>query len=134
DQLSRQERFCFDIETTSLDRFAAKLLGVAFSWNAHEGWYLPVAQTPSAIPRLREALSSPAEKIGHNLKYDLSVLHHHGIEVAGPFTDTMLAHALAFPDQRHTMDYLSETMLGYTPVKLADIAGAPPEAAGSQSD
>jgi DNA polymerase-1 len=120
--LAQQKSFCFDIETTGLDRFAAKLLGVAFSWQSHEAWYLPISDLPSTISHLRAALTGPAEKIGHNLKYDLSVLHHHGIEVAGPFFDTMLAHALVHPDQRHTMDYLSETLLGYTPIKLADIA------------
>lgn len=126
DELAQQERFCFDIETTSLDRFAARLLGVAFSWKAHEGWYVPVTSPDDpVIGRLRKALATPAEKVGHNLKYDLSVLLRHGIEVGGPIFDTMLAHALAFPDQRHTMDYLSETMLGYTPVKLSDIAAAP---------
>jgi DNA polymerase-1 len=120
--LSQQKSFCFDIETTGLDRFEAKLLGVAFSWQSHEAWYLPISDLPSTISHLRAALGGSAEKIGHNLKYDLSVLHHHGIEVAGPFFDTMLAHALVTPDQRHTMDYLSESMLGYTPIKLADIA------------
>ncbi|HEY1121902.1 MAG TPA: DNA polymerase, partial [Haloferula sp.] len=128
-QLAKQERFCFDIESTSLDRFAAKLLGVAFSWNDHEGWYLPYSE--ALLPALRQALSSPAEKIGHNLKYDLCVLHQHDIEVSGPIFDSMLAHGLAFPDQRHTMDYVSETMLGYTPVKLADIANAAPSPAAS---
>ena len=128
-QLAQQERFCFDIESTSLDRFAAKLLGVAFSWNDHEGWYLPYSD--ALLPPLRQALSSPAEKIGHNLKYDLCVLHQHGIEVAGPIFDSMLAHGLAFPDQRHTMDYVSETLLGYTPVKLIDIANAVPSPAAS---
>jgi DNA polymerase I len=128
-KLARQERFCFDIESTSLDRFTAKLLGVAFSWNDHEGWYLPYSD--ALHPALSKALSSPAEKIGHNLKYDLSVLHQHGLEVAGPIFDSMLAHGLAFPDQRHTMDYVSETMLGYTPVKLADIASATPSPAAS---
>jgi len=121
-QLAVQKSFCFDIETTSLDRFAAKLLGVAFSWADHEGWYLPY--TGDLLPALREVLTGPAEKIGHNLKYDLSVLHHHGIDVAGPFLDTMLAHSLVFPDQRHNMDYVSENMLGYTPIKLADIAAS----------
>jgi DNA polymerase-1 len=130
-QLAKQERFCFDIESTSLDRFQARLLGVAFSWNDHEGWYLPVTDLKSQISDLRSALSSPAEKIGHNLKYDLCVLHQHGIEVAGPIFDSMLAHGLAFPDQRHTMDYVSETLLGYTPVKLADIASAAPSPAAS---
>ena len=120
--LGLQKSFCFDIETTSLDRFEAKLLGVAFSWAAHEGWYLPY--TADLLPALRQALTGPAEKIGHNLKYDLSVLHHHGIQVAGPFLDTMLAHALVFPDQRHTMDFVSESMLGYSPIQLADIANS----------
>ncbi|RYD39112.1 MAG: DNA polymerase I, partial [Verrucomicrobiaceae bacterium] len=128
-QLAKQERFCFDIESTSLDRFAAKLLGVAFSWTDYEGWYLPYSE--ALLPVLRQALSSPAEKIGHNLKYDLCVLHQHGIEVTGPIFDSMLAHGLAFPDQRHTMDYVSETMLGYTPVKLIDIANAAPSPAAS---
>jgi DNA polymerase I len=132
--LATQSSFCFDIETTSLDRFEARLLGIAFSWNAHEGWYLPIHDLASQIHPLRIALSSPAEKIGHNLKYDLSVLHHLGIEVAGPFYDTMLAHALVFPEQRHTMDYLSETMLGYKPIKLAEIANPQSAIAKPPSD
>ncbi|MEO5914646.1 MAG: DNA polymerase I [Luteolibacter sp.] len=131
DELALQKSFCFDIETTGLDRFAAKLLGVAFSWKAHEGWYLPYSD--SLLSDLRAALSSPAEKIGHNLKFDLSILLHHGIQVTGPFFDTMLADTLVAPERRHSMDYLSEILLGYTPVKLADISKpvAEPEAAAS---
>ena len=128
-ELAQQRSFCFDIETTGLDRFTSKLLGVAFSWKAHEGWYLPYSD--SLLPSLRSALSSPAEKIGHNLKFDLSILLHHGIEVTGPFFDTLLADTLVAPERRHSMDYLSEILLGYTPVKLAEIA-AP--AAEVQSD
>jgi DNA polymerase-1 len=120
--LSEQKSFCFDIETTSLDRHSAKLLGIAFSWKAHEGWYLPFGNQQSTISNLRSILNSPAEKIGHNLKYDLSVLHSHKIHVAGPFFDTMLADALVAPERRHSMDYLSEILLGYTPVKLSDVA------------
>jgi len=130
-ELAQQKSFCFDIETTGLDRFTSKLLGVAFSWKAHEGWYLPITDLKSQISDLKSILSSPAEKIGHNLKFDLSILHHHGIEVAGPFFDTMLADTLISPERRHSMDYLSEILLGYTPVKLADISkpAAEPETA-----
>ncbi len=117
--LESQEAFCFDIETTSLDRFEAKILGVAFSWKAHEAWFLPYG--PEVHDRLRALLEGPAEKIGHNLKYDLSVLLNHGIRTRGPFFDTMLADTLVAPDRRHSMDYLAETLLGYTPVKLADL-------------
>jgi DNA polymerase-1 len=127
--LAQQNSFCFDIETTGLDRFSSKLLGIAFSWKAHDGWYLPYSD--SLLPAVRSALASPAEKIGHNLKFDLSILHHHGIQVTGPFFDTMLADTLIAPERRHSMDYLSEILLGYTPVKLADISmpAAEPETA-----
>ncbi len=121
-ELARQKSFCFDIETTGLDRFTSKLLGIAFSWQAHTGWYLPISNLKSQISDLRSVLSSPAEKIGHNLKFDLSLLYHHGIEVAGPFFDTLLADTLVAPERRHSMDYLSEILLGYTPIKLADVA------------
>ena len=130
--LAAQESFCFDIETTGLDRFTSKLLGIAFSWKAHEGWYLPYSD--SLLPALRSVLASPAEKIGHNLKFDLSILLHHGIEVAGPFFDTLLADTLVAPERRHSMDYLSEILLGYTPVKLADVAAASTRQAQPPSD
>ena len=119
-ELAQQKSFCFDIETTGLDRFTSKLLGIAFSWKAHEAWYLPY--TESQIPNLKSLFSSPAEKIGHNLKFDLSILLHHGIEVAGPFFDTLLADTLVAPERRHSMGYLSEILLGYSPVKLAHIS------------
>jgi DNA polymerase-1 len=119
-ELKKQKSFCFDIESTSLDRFEAKLLGIAFSWSPHEAWYLPYDERLK--PELCSLLNGPAEKIGHNLKYDLAVLHNHGIEVAGPFFDTMLADILVSPDRRHSMDYLAEILLNYSPIKLADIA------------
>jgi DNA polymerase I len=119
-QLARQTRFCLDVETTGLDRHTSKLLGIAFSWKDYEGWYLPFS--PELVPALEPILSGPAEKIGHNLKFDLSILLHHGIEVAGPFFDTLLADTLVAPERRHSMDYLSEILLGYSPVKLAHIS------------
>jgi len=121
-ELAEQKSYCFDIETTSLDRFGAKLLGIAFSWKAHTGWYLPVKGDLPA--ELLSILKGGAEKIGHNLKYDLSVLLQHGIEVSGPFFDTLLADTLVAPERRHGMDYLAEILLGYSPIKLADIATA----------
>jgi len=51
-ELAAQPSFCFDIETTSLDRHSAKLLGIAFSWKAHEGWYLPIDNQQSTIQHL----------------------------------------------------------------------------------
>ena len=133
-EISRQASYCFDIETTSLDRFTAKLLGIAFSWQAHEAWYLPITDLNAQISDLKSLFAGPAEKIGHNLKFDLSILHHHGIDVSGPFFDTMLADALVFPERRHSMDHLADVLLGYTPVKLTDVAGlSMPQATGPEA-
>lgn len=120
DELSKQASFCFDTETSGLDRFSAKLLGVSFSWAAHEGWYLPYSE--AFFAQLQKVFALPAEKIGHNLKFDLSILHRYGFEVSGPLFDTLLTDILVAPDRRHSMDYLSEILLGYTPVKLAEIS------------
>ncbi len=117
--LNAQSSYCFDIETTSLDRHSAQLLGIAFSWKAHEAHYLPYSD--DLIEPLKTLFSKDAEKIGHNLKYDLSVLHNLGISVLGPFFDTMLADALVAPERRHSMDYLAEIHLSYSPIKLAEL-------------
>lgn len=131
-ELAKQKSFCFDIESTSLDRFEAELLGIAFAWKAHEAWYLPYSE--SQLTDLRSLFASSTEKTGHNLKYDLCVLLRHGIEVSGPFFDTMLADALAAPDRRHSMDYLAETLLGYSTIKLQDIAAPAVETSSAASD
>lgn len=116
-EVEKAKSFCFDTETSSLDRFSAKLLGIAISTKAHTGWYLG----PEHLEALRPALTSPALKIGHNLKFDLHILRSHGVIAEGPFFDTMLAHQIISPDQKHTMDYLAESLLGYSPIKLSDL-------------
>lgn len=124
--LATATRLCLDTETTSLDRHQCELLGVALAATPGEAWFLPYHD--ALRPALAALLSNPAEKVGHNLKFDLAVLLNHGIGAAGPFFDTMLAHALVAPDQRHTMDHLAEALLGYATVKLADLAAANPPA------
>jgi DNA polymerase-1 len=126
--LTQQPRFCFDLETTSLDPRDTQIVGIAFSWQAHEGYFAlfprDKAEAKKVLEEFREVLAqSGIEKIGHNLKFDLSVLFAHGVDVAGPYFDTMLAHSLIEPDQRHGMDYLSESMLGYVPVPITALIG-----------
>ncbi|MFN0127809.1 MAG: DNA polymerase I [Verrucomicrobiales bacterium] len=136
DQLSKQRAFCFDCETTSLDEKTCELVGLAFSWEAHTGWYVPVPDGTAGrgvLGEFRDLMSRPEiEKIGHNLKFDLSVLGWLGLEPVGPFFDTMLAHALIDPDQRHGMDYLSEVCLNYTPVPITALLGS--GAKGGEAD
>ena len=120
-RLIEAEIFCFDVETNSLNRFQAKLLGIAFSIKTNEAYYLPVNDWPALRKKLLPVFESNGLKIGHNLKFDLAIMLSHDVEIAGPFFDTMLAHTLVAPDQKHSMDSLSENLLGYSPVKLVEL-------------
>ena len=120
--------FCFDTETTSLDPKAARLVGLAFSFAPHTGYYVPVpqdaAEAKGILDEFRPVLESERiEKVGHNLKFDLSVLKWQGVSVGGKLFDTMVAHSLIEPEMRHGMDYLSEVYLGYTPVPISKLIG-----------
>jgi len=130
--------FCFDIETTGLDEKQVDIIGIAFSWEAHSGYYVafPPGRKGSiaVLEEFRELFArTNIEKIGHNLKFDLSVMAWCGMEVAGPFFDTMLAHILVMPEQKHTMNVLSEKLLGYTPIPITDVIGSKEEEGGQMS-
>lgn len=134
--LSEAEAFCFDLETDRLAKRDAVVVGIAFSTAPHTGTYVPVAPEEEAVILAEfEALwAGDAVKVGHNLKYDLGVLAWKGIEVKGPFFDTMIAHFLLDPDQRHNMDAISEQLLGYSPIRITTLIGEDPKSQKSMSE
>lgn len=126
--LMQQPSVCFDTETTSLNPLEAELVGIAFSWSAGKGYYVPFPEEKEKVEALITTLrpffeSEEIEKIGQNLKYDIKVMQNYGVEVKGALFDTMLAHYLINPDMRHNMDVLSETYLNYTPVSITELIG-----------
>ena len=126
--LMKQSVVCFDTETTSLNPLVAELVGIAFSWEAGKGFYVPFPEERENAQELIEQLrpffdAENIEKIGQNLKYDIKVLHKYNIPVKGSLFDTMLAHYLINPDMRHNMDVLAETYLNYTPVSITELIG-----------
>lgn len=128
DKLLKQKEVCFDVETTSLDTLDAELVGIAFSWEAGKGYYVPFSEKRSLAEQILKQLKSFFEdkkitKIGQNLKYDLKVLANYSQPVEGPLFDTMLAHYIINPDMRHNMDVLAETYLNYTPKPIKELIG-----------
>lgn len=128
EKLMKQTSVCFDTETTSLNTFEAELVGIAFSWEAGKGYYVPFPEdqqvTQTLIEELRPFFEDVnIEKIAHNIKYDMKVLAKYNIEVKGRLFDTMLAHYLINPDMRHNMDVLSETYLNYQPISIETLIG-----------
>ena len=128
DKLLQQPEVCFDTEATGLDPLTAELVGIAFSFEAGKGYYVPVSsdfeETREIIEEFRPFFESETVlKIGHNLKYDYKVLHKYGIQPSGKSFDTMIAHYLLNPDMRHNMDVLSETYLNYKPISIETLIG-----------
>jgi len=126
--LMKQTSVCFDTETTGLNPLTAELVGIAFSWEATKGYYIPFPEEKEEAQALIEELrpffeADKIEKIGQNLKYDIKVLDKYNVDVKGPLFDTMLAHYLINPDMRHNMDVLAETYLNYTPISITELIG-----------
>jgi DNA polymerase I len=128
ERLSSVKEFCFDTETDSLNPHEAGLVGLAFSFRAHEAWYVPVPEEReeaiAILGEFSEVFEKPAiRKVGQNIKFDLLVLSCHGVVVKGALFDTMIAHYLLQPELRHNLNYMAGVYLGYAPVPIEDLIG-----------
>jgi DNA polymerase-1 len=137
--LMKQKKVCFDTETTSVDANLANLVGMSFSWKPGLAYYVPIPENPAAAKFILDDFrpffeSESILKIGHNLKYDITVLHWHGLEVKGEMFDTMLAHYLLQPDMRHNMNELAETYLQYRPISIESLIGKKGRNQGNMRD
>ncbi|MEI6531195.1 MAG: DNA polymerase I [Chlamydiota bacterium] len=115
----------FDCETTALDVFQSRLVGVGFCAEEGRASYLPCYEDKEALHFLKnlfEARKNPF--IAHNAKYDLHALKRHNIEIKAPVFDTMLCSYLLFSEQRqHSLDFLAERFLGLKKGSFKDLVG-----------
>jgi DNA polymerase I len=137
--LLKQKQVCFDTETTDLDAMHADLVGISFSYKAREAFYVAV---PDDFEKARSIVeefkpffeSTSIEKIAHNIKYDLKVLHRYGIHVSHPTFDTMVAHYLINPESKQSMDFLAEFYLKYKPISIETLIGKKGKGQGNMRD
>ncbi|MBI5404352.1 MAG: DNA polymerase I [Ignavibacteriae bacterium] len=152
-KLMEEELISFDTETTGLDVFADKLVGMSFAYQEKEAFYVPVfgeyktdkkdsgdlfsssveekiekigVEISFAIEKLKPVLENKKiRKVGHNLKYDYMVMKNYGIEIANIFFDSMVASYILSPGlgEFHNMDAASERYLNYTPVHIEELIG-----------
>ncbi|HIN53041.1 MAG TPA: DNA polymerase I [Planctomycetes bacterium] len=132
-EITSEHVLSIDTETTGLDSRSADLVGYSFAWEVGKAYYVPVRSMDGDVQldgaAVRELMCGVLEdptirKVGQNLKYDMVVLRNHGIQLAGLFVDTMVAHYLIEPDQRnHSLDFLSECYLQHKPVSYETLAG-----------
>lgn len=126
--LLTKEFFSLDTETTSTNPIEAKLVGMSFSFTENQAFYVPVPAKQEEAQKIVNEFKPLFEKeqttkIGQNIKYDMLVLRHYGVEVKGPLFDTMIAHYVLQPELHHSMDYLAEIYLKYETIKIEKLIG-----------
>jgi len=126
DELMLCEEFCFDTETTGLDLFRDRIVGLSLAVRPFEAWYVPFSPAvESAYAAILRPLfeNGRIAKIGQNIKFDRMVLRRLGIGLAGRLYDTMILHYLLDPESRHNMNALAERYLHYRPIEIETLIG-----------
>ncbi len=133
--LNKAALICVDTETDSVDAMQARLVGLSFAVAPGEAWYVPVAHdylgAPPQLPReavldaLRPLLEDPDKaKLGQHIKYDMTVLARHGVQLRGVSDDSMLeSYTYNSTAGRHGMDALALQYLDHETIKFSDVAG-----------
>ncbi|MEK7737173.1 MAG: DNA polymerase, partial [Pseudomonadota bacterium] len=131
-----------DTETTALDPFAARLVGISFAVAAESesergkilAAYLPLghnyAGAPTQLPltealqRLRPWLESDKRaKLGQHLKYDRHIFANHGIALRGIRDDTLIESYVLESDKSHDLGALATRHLGFKTISYDEITG-----------
>ncbi len=126
ESLKGEKEICFDTETTGLDMFRDRIVGMSFAVKPHEAWYVEftVENTPAFAEVVRPLFENEAiTKVAQNIKFDMMVLARLGIELRGEKIDTMILHYLLDAESRHNMNYLAERYLRYTPIAIETLIG-----------
>ena len=119
-ELMKANRVAFDTETTGIDAHTCKLVGFSFATEKGRAWYVE----GGLIDIFRPLFSDPTKTlVGHNVKFDRTVLHRYGIGFATTPHDTMLAHYCLDAAARHGMDVLAEQYLHYRPIPIERLIG-----------
>ncbi|HHT9136533.1 MAG TPA: DNA polymerase I [Candidatus Wunengus sp. YC60] len=134
EQLKQQKVFAIDLETTNAKPLKAQIVGISFSWQEKEAYYLPF-MTPHGIehldanavlPKIRTVLEDEnIQKIGQNIKYDLLVLRNNNIHLQGIAFDSMIASYLLNPVKRnHNLDDIAFEYLSYKTINTPELIGS----------
>jgi DNA polymerase-1 len=123
-----------DTETTSLDPFKARLVGISLSVTPGEAAYIPVGhQYPGAgdqlaldhvLNKLKPWIEDAnASKLGQHIKYDTHVFANHGVIVRGAMHDTLLQSYVLESHKPHDMDDLAQRHLSIKTITYDELTG-----------
>jgi DNA polymerase-1 len=119
-ELMAAERIAFDTETDSVNQHSCRLVGFSFATAPGKAWYVEGSLIDIFRPLFADATKT---LIGHNVKFDRTVLHRYGIGFAKPPHDTFLAHYCLDAAARHGMDALAAQYLKYRTIPIEKLIG-----------
>jgi DNA polymerase-1 len=133
-KIEEAELTALDTETTSLDSFEARIVGISLSVKPGEACYIPLAHTAPGVAdqlprdevlaRLKPWLEAGGrKKVLQNAKYDQHVFANHGITLAGIAHDTMLQSYVIESDKGHDLGQLCTRHLGLATIAYEDLCG-----------
>lgn len=145
EQLKKVEIFAFDTETTAADPLRAELVGMSFSWQEGEGFYVPVApplldndlsdfvleaadgKRELSLKKIFQPILEDAnrKKCGQNTKYDQLVLQRYEVAIRSVVHDTMVASYVLNPSLRqHNLDALCVEHFNYRKIPTSELIGS----------
>lgn len=111
EKIKQKKQVVFDLETTSLDCFHAEIVAIVFIFEEGKSYYLQLLFKDSKLDEkiyneyfvLLKSLfeDEQIQKIGHNLKFEYSILKQNNISLKGFFFDTLLIEHLLEPNLTH---------------------------------
>ncbi len=134
-KIKESDLFSFDLETTSLDPLEAEIVGLSVSVKGNAAAYIPLSHNYQGVPTqldILETLESlkpiledcSKTKVGHNLKYDYSVLKNYDISLNGIAFDTMLeSYVFDSSVARHDMASVAARYLNLKTTSYEDVTG-----------
>ncbi|MDE3045090.1 MAG: DNA polymerase I [Verrucomicrobiota bacterium] len=126
--LSQQKEVALDTETTGEQPLLAHIVGIGFSYEPGEAWYIP-CNGELGEQKVKEALRqffahASCAFYGHNLKYDYHILQNIGILLKHIGFDTILASYLLDPqNRRHNLDELTLEKFKKVKIPIEDLIG-----------
>ena len=134
--LGKAQVIAFDVETTAPDAVNSELVGISLAVKPGEGYYIPVGHHPdlsgtkqleleAVNDSLRGPLTDPnIEKVGHNLKFDYTLLARYGLVAEPLIFDTMMAEWLSHPSSRNLgLKSLAWVRLGIEMTPIDELIG-----------
>ena len=123
------DEISIDTETTSKDSLKADLVGISLAFDTTKAYYISLAHEMSenldknfVLSELEKVLTGKL-LIAHNFKYDYQVFKRSGWTIKNDVFDTIIAHYLLHPTQRHALDFCSEQLLECEMTPISDLIG-----------